>query len=143
VRYRAWPWAVAVAGGSAAVLTTYLVVISRQGNSPVGWFVALLVYAGVLPLVGLSTRWTRRPSFLVSAVLLTILTILGMLSIGILILPVAITAWVAFAVIPSGSHPSGREWAPPGWYSDPTSPERHRYWDGRAWTEVVAPPNVA
>jgi hypothetical protein len=125
------------------VLTTYLFVISRQGNDPVSWFVGPLIYAGLLPLVGLSTRWTRRPSFLVSAILLTILTILGMLSIGILILPVAITAWVAFFVFPSGSQRPARAWAPPGWYADPTDPDQHRYWDGTTWTEVVAPPNIA
>lgn len=27
----------------------------------------------------------------------------------------------------------------PGWYADPTMPQTQRYWDGRAWTEHVAP----
>jgi hypothetical protein len=144
VRYRAWPWAVAIAAGSAGVLTIYLVVISRQGNSPVGWVVGPLVYAGMLPLVGLTTRWTRRPCFLVSAILLTVLTIVGMLSIGILIFPVAIIAWVAFASIPSGSRSDApRAWAPPGWYPDPASTEQNRYWDGSMWTAQVAPPGSA
>jgi hypothetical protein len=98
----------------------------------------------MLPLVGLTTRWTRRPCFLVAAILLTILTILGMLSIGILILPVAIISWVAFAIIPSGSRrDTSRAWAPPGWYPDPTSTDQNRYWDGRMWTAHVAPPGIA
>jgi uncharacterized RDD family membrane protein YckC len=29
--------------------------------------------------------------------------------------------------------------APAGWYPDPRSPGRQRYWDGAAWTEHVAP----
>ncbi len=28
----------------------------------------------------------------------------------------------------------------PGWYTDPTNPERHRYWDGTEWTSHVHPP---
>ena len=35
---------------------------------------------------------------------------------------------------------------PPGWYPDPNGSRQQRYWDGRAWTENVAPqvpPSVA
>lgn len=27
---------------------------------------------------------------------------------------------------------------PPGWYSDPKDPSRHRYWDGERWSELAA-----
>ena len=27
---------------------------------------------------------------------------------------------------------------PPGWYRDPQSPERLRYWDGGMWTQATA-----
>jgi hypothetical protein len=138
VRFRAWPWAAAVAIGTAAVLTSYLVVIFRQGTHPVAWVVGVLAYAGVLPTIGLATPWTRKPSFVISAVLLTVLTMLAMLSIGVLILPVAITAWVASAIVPSRSADRSGYPVPPGWYRDPDDPYRQRYWDGRTWTRHVA-----
>lgn len=37
-------------------------------------------------------------------------------------------------VAPSGS-PTVQ---PPGWYADPISPGRNRYWDGTGWTDSVA-----
>ncbi|MFW2335183.1 PrsW family glutamic-type intramembrane protease [Ilumatobacter sp.] len=32
---------------------------------------------------------------------------------------------------------------PPGWYADPTSPDRWRWWNGHAWTTFVADPSRA
>ncbi len=36
--------------------------------------------------------------------------------------------------------PSRCQPTPPGWYADPTSPDRWRWWNGHAWTTFVADP---
>ena len=136
VRSRAWPSSVAIAIGTVAILVRYLKIISRQGNSPAAWFVAVVVLAGSLPLLGLIVRSIRALCFALSAGVLSVLAFLAGFSIGVFILPVAVLAWVAFAIDPS--HANGPVIAPAGWYPDPGDENQSRYWDGTVWTGYVA-----
>jgi len=131
-----WPWSVAIAVGAAAILAFYLTIMAQQGNTPVWWVVGVFAFAGSLPLFGLLVPSFRRACFAISAVLLTILTVLGAFTIGIFIAPIAGLAGVAFAI--DLSHVPRHVLAPAGWYPDPGDPYRHRYWDGTTWTGFVA-----
>jgi hypothetical protein len=95
-----WLLATATTIGSAGVLTLYLALIDGQGNRPVGWAVAILVLGMVLPLAGAAFPRAGRVCFAVCGSLLTILSVLAGLSIGLLLLPFALLAWVAFGYAP-------------------------------------------
>jgi hypothetical protein len=97
---RIWLLAAVTAIGSAGVLTLYLALIERQGNQPVPWAVAILSIGIVLPLVGAAFPRTGRCCFAVSGFLLTVLSVLAGLSIGLFLLPFALLAWVAFGFAP-------------------------------------------
>jgi hypothetical protein len=100
MRRRLWLLACATAIGSAAVLMLYLVLIDGQGNQPVPWAVAILVLGIVLPLAGAALPRAGRVCFGVAGLLLTLLSIVAGLSIGLLLLPFALLAWVAFGHAP-------------------------------------------
>jgi hypothetical protein len=74
------------------------VIISRQGNRPVAWFVMALVIGGALPTIGLVTPSIRVTCFAASAVVLTMLAMLSGFSIGVFLVPVAVIAWTAVTV---------------------------------------------
>jgi Protein of unknown function (DUF2510) len=137
VRLRAWPWSVAVALPTAGVLALYLAIVDRQGNRPARWFVALLAVAGALPVAGLAAGAARRACFAGAAVVLGGLAIIAAMSIGGLLVPPAVVAWVAFATDP-GSARRRHEPIPAGWYRDPADVHQRRYWDGTAWTGTTA-----
>ena len=66
--------------------------------------------------------------------------ILGMMTIGMFLVPLAaLLVVLALPIAPEprtmGAPPSS---APPGWYGDPFAPSALRYWNGRAWTEHTA-----
>ena len=138
MRLRAWPWSVAIALPTAGVLALYLAIIDRQGNRPARWFVTLLVVAGALPVAGLAAGAARRACFAASALVLGGLAMIAAMSIGGLLVPPAVVAWVAFATDP-GSARGRHEPIPAGWYRDPADVHRRRYWDGTAWTATTAP----
>jgi hypothetical protein len=96
MRRRLWLLACATAIGSAAVLTLYLMLIWRQGNQPVPWAVAILVLGIALPLAGAARPRAGRVCFGVAGALLTMLSVLAGLSIGLFLLPFALLAWIAF-----------------------------------------------
>lgn len=100
MRVRTWSLAIATALGCAGVLTVYLLILANQGNSPVAWAVAILVVGAVLPLVGAAVPRARAGCFFVPAVLLTLLSVLAGFSIGLLLLPFAIVAWLGFVLGP-------------------------------------------
>jgi len=131
-----WPWSVAIAVGTAAILASYLTIMAQQGNTPVWWVVGMFAFTGSLPLFGLVVPSIRRASFAISAVLLAILTVLGAFTIGIFIAPLAALAGVGFAI--DVSHAQRHVLAPAGWYPDPGDQNRYRYWDGTMWTGYVA-----
>jgi hypothetical protein len=105
---RMWLLAIGTAIGSAGVLTLYLAVIESQGNEPVAWAVAILTLGIVLPLLGAALPRAGRVCFAVSGFLLTVLSVLAALSIGLFLLPFALLAWVAFGFAPPlrGSAPA-------------------------------------
>lgn len=133
---RTWPWSVAIAVGSSAILALYLTIISRQGSRPLIWVIVMFAFTGSLPLFGLLVPSIRKACLAISATMLTILTVLGVFSIGIFVLPVAVLAWVAFAL--DSQHSARHALAAAGWYPDPGDQNRHRYWDGTTWTGYVA-----
>ena len=104
MRARLWACGITVSVGSAALLGVYLAIIHNQGNKPVAWVIAILVAGAMLPLLGAAVPRLGVPCFLVAAVYLTVLTILGALSIGILVLPFTITAWVGSGIARSIDH---------------------------------------
>ena len=103
---RAWLLAIGTATGSAGVLTLYVALIERQGNEPVPWAVAILALGIVLPLVGAALPRSGRVCFAVAGFLLTILSVLAGLSIGLFLLPFALVAWIGFGFAPP-LHTSG------------------------------------
>jgi hypothetical protein len=104
VKARLWLTATGTAIGSAGVLVLYLAIIASQGdNGPAAWAVAILVLGAVLPFVGIAVPRVRSICFAVPATLLTVLSILAALSIGIFIVPFAFLAWLGFASSTSAS----------------------------------------
>ena len=53
-------------------------------------------------------------------------------------------AWALALRDRPSSTPMGAAWAPPaGWYPDPASPDRLRYWTGSRWTDALAQPIIS
>ena len=68
-----------------AFLVVYLLIIRSQGNGPVYWFLVFLAAAAVCALVA-AVR--RAPQLLIAnLVILAVCAVLGLLSIGVLLLP--------------------------------------------------------
>jgi hypothetical protein len=74
-------------------ISTYLAVVRADGNPPAWWYVAL-VAIGVVPLVATAAGWTSRPALVASTAVLGVGMLLGLLSIGLLLLPSVILAAV-------------------------------------------------
>ena len=49
---------------------------------------------------------------------------------------------MATATKPSPPRPNGRVERVEGWYPDPKTRPGQRYWDGKEWTEHLAPPGL-
>lgn len=77
---------------------------------------------------------------LVVACLVGAFALLGMLTIGPFIAPLA--AIMVLLALPIAPEPKPGA-AAPGWYLDPTAHEAWRFWDGRAWTDDTAPKTTA
>jgi hypothetical protein len=78
--------------GFAAI---YLLILHSQGNPPAWWLIAVLA-AGAIPLILAAAGRSFRPALLAAAVLLACAALLGLLSIGLLLVPAAaVTAVVA------------------------------------------------
>jgi hypothetical protein len=100
---RAWLAAGVVAAGGAAFLAVYLAVVTHQGNDPLPWVIAVIVIGGALPLLGCAVPAAAPVCFAASALMLTGMTLLAAFSIGLLLLPFAIVAWLGFAwSLPTG-----------------------------------------
>jgi len=95
-----WLLAVGTSIGSAGVLALYLALINSQGNQSAPWAVAILALGIVLPLIGAALPRAGRVCFAVCGFLLTVLSVLAGLSIGFLLLPFALLAWIAFGFAP-------------------------------------------
>lgn len=83
---------------TGAYIAVYLTTVRHDGNPPAWWYVGL-VAVGVLPLIAVVAGWLSRPALVASAVVLTFATLLGLLSVGIFLLPSVICVIVA-ALLP-------------------------------------------
>ncbi len=88
--------------GYAAV---YVAVVEGQDGGPAIWYLVLLIVAAVL-LAGAALRQIRV-AHVAALVVLLACTVLGLLSVGLLLLPAAAAS--AVALVP----PTGRRGAPP------------------------------
>jgi len=85
------------AGAWTAVFTVAYLLISRsQDGTPAWWFVALLMACAGLLLAPLRGR-AARPALIAAAVILGLCSVLGMLSIGIFLIPAVAAAAFAAA----------------------------------------------
>ena len=64
----------------------YLLVISAQGNSPAWWYLAILGTSVLLFVLAACRLWPA-PMLITGAVLLTAAALVGVLSIGLLLVP--------------------------------------------------------
>jgi hypothetical protein len=76
------------------------VLIDSLGNQPVPWAVAILLLGIVLPLAGAALPRAGRVCFGAAGLVLTLLSVLAGLSIGLFLVPFALLAWVAFGHAP-------------------------------------------
>jgi hypothetical protein len=74
----------------------YLALIRSQGNAPAWWLIAVLV-AAAIPLVLAAAARPVRPALFAATLLLAGATLLGLLSIGLLLAP-AVAAATAVTV---------------------------------------------
>jgi hypothetical protein len=114
VKPRVWAFAIVTALGSAVMLGVYLAILRSQGNDPVGWVIATLVWGIVLPLVGAAVPRLGPACFALCAIPLTALSLLGIFSIGLLIAPFAAVAWLGAGAAHSRTWlDNHRQWPPP------------------------------
>ncbi|HEY6278997.1 MAG TPA: hypothetical protein VIX86_22015 [Streptosporangiaceae bacterium] len=86
----------------------YVVLIHNQGDSPVWWFIAVLAAAGI-PLLIAALGKPVRPALFAATILLGGAALLGLLSIGLLLVPaVAAAAAVTAMAFRQPMAPAGR-----------------------------------
>jgi hypothetical protein len=88
--------AIGAAVWAAGYAGLYVVVISKQGNSPAWWYLTLLA-AGAGSLAVAATRPWPRPALIFGAACLALAALAGVLSIGMLLVPAVVAAAVAAA----------------------------------------------
>ena len=98
--------ALAATAWTGAYVALYLVLIREGGGSPAWWYIGLLAISAA-PLVATAAGWVSRPALIASGAALVLAMLLGLLSIGALLLPSVICVTVAvFVVKPSpGAQP--------------------------------------
>jgi hypothetical protein len=75
-------------------LAVYVALVRSDGNAPVWWYIGLLAI-GMVPLIAAVAGRASRPALVAGAVALALAALLGLLSIGILLLPAAAGVIVA------------------------------------------------
>jgi hypothetical protein len=90
--------ALAATAWTGGYIAVYVNVVRNDGNSPLWWYVGLLAI-GMLPLIAAAAGWLSRPALIASTIALALAALLGLLSIGLLLLPAVIGAAVAAAVM--------------------------------------------
>jgi hypothetical protein len=98
--------AIGAAVWTAANAGIYLLIISAQGNSPEWWYVAVLGTAALLFALATARLW-HVPLLITGAVLLTGAALIGVLSIGLLLVPGVLAAVAALGPTrpPKGGRP--------------------------------------
>ena len=98
--------AIGAAVWSAANAGIYLLVLSAQGNSPAWWYPAVLGVAATLFTLAAVRLWPV-PLLIIGAVLLTGAALVGVLSIGLLLVPGVLAAVAALGPTrgPHGGQP--------------------------------------
>ena len=94
--------ALAATTWAGAYVVTYLALVRHDGNSPAWWYVGL-VAIGMVPLIAVVAGWLSRPALIASAVALAFAALLGLLSIGIFLVPSVICVIVAAFVMKATS----------------------------------------
>jgi hypothetical protein len=94
--------ALAATAWTGAYVGAYLALVRHDGNSPAWWYVGLIAIS-VVPSVAAVVGWMSRPALAVSAVGLALAVLLGLLSIGIFLLPSVMCVVVAALVTRSTS----------------------------------------
>jgi len=86
---------------TAAYVVAYLAIVRQDGSTPAWWYVGLIA-AGVLPLIAAVAGWSSRPALVASGGVLGFASLLGLLSIGIFLMPAVLCVIVA-AFVPKPS----------------------------------------
>jgi hypothetical protein len=97
-----------LAGGAVAWIAgfavVYLALIHSQGSAPAWWLIGVLV-AAAIPLVLAAAARPVRPALFAATLLLAGATLLGLLSVGLLLVPaVAAAAAVTALTYPRPAH---------------------------------------
>jgi hypothetical protein len=79
---------------AAAYAVAYVLVIRSQDDSPAGWYLGLVVAASIL-LAAAGLGAAPRTAAAIGLGLLTVCALLGLLSIGVFLLPAVVAAAVA------------------------------------------------
>lgn len=122
------------------------VTVYQANPRPVERILAGLAGALVVATASIAWRVARHSARvgvagMTVAVLTAITALVGMLSVGLFIVPIAVVLFfLALPVTPEHFRPSGPIGHPPaGWYPDPGDEHAWRFWDGERWTEWVYP----
>jgi hypothetical protein len=86
----------AAAAWTAAFVVAYLLIIRSQAGTPAWWYIALLAVAAGLLLAPLRGR-AAKPTLIGAAIVLGLCSMIGILSIGIFLVPAVIAATFAAA----------------------------------------------
>ena len=82
------------------VLGIYLALVRSQGGPPAVWFVSVLVV--VIAASGAAVAGRARPGMAISAILLGACVLLGVFSVGLLLVPALVTAILSAALAGPG-----------------------------------------
>lgn len=88
--------AIGAAVWAAGYAGLYVVVVSKQDNSPAWWYLALLAAGAGSVAVAVIRRWPR-PTLIFGAACIALAALVGVLSIGMLLVPAVVAAAVAAA----------------------------------------------
>jgi hypothetical protein len=92
--------ALAATTWTGAYVVAYLVLVRHDGNSPAWWYVVLLAIS-VVPLIAAVAGRLSRPGLFASAVVQALAALLGLLSIGVFLLPSVGCVFVAASLLRS------------------------------------------
>ena len=92
---------------AAAFAVAYVAIMRGQDDDPAWWYAALVLVASVA-LAAAALGVARRSAAVAGLVLLTACAILGLLSIGVFLLPAVVTAAVAVARLPGPAEAATR-----------------------------------